>query len=342
MAYERRDFAGAAGATTLAIPIDDAVDTFTVTSASGWPTGGSGSFFAVLISGATVEKILVTTRAGTTFYGVTRGAEGTSAASFPVGATVRHITSKTDWDEINYWVAELAAAATAANDLIIADGDNSLSRIAKGSNSTALTVNSGGTLGYSTITNAMVDSVAGLSVSKLESVSNQRFLGNITGGSAVPAALTVAQMQAALEIEAYPWTVVRKSSDQAKSLDVLVDYDDDLTFTAASGTPYQFVLSIVFTSTDGLNIQIQVGESAATSCWHTFYRDQGTNVLTHTAGSGATNVGSRSLSNGMAMIVQGWHVGAGGTFGLQWAQGNSGASPTTVKAGSLLSYRALS
>jgi hypothetical protein len=38
-------------------------------------------------------------------------------------------------------------------------------------------------------------------------------------------------------------------------------------------------------------------------------------------------------------IATGGHVGGGGTFNIKWVQGTTNASPTIVRAGSVLRYR---
>jgi hypothetical protein len=159
MPYTRKDYAGGAADTTLNTGISNADTTITLAAATGWPSGTNGPFVIVINPGtSSEEKVLIQSRSGTSLTVATsgRGYDGTTAASHSVGATVRHSISAVDFDEANYWVTELAAAATAANDLIIADGNDSLSRIAKGSNSTVLAVDSGGTLGYTTVTSAMI------------------------------------------------------------------------------------------------------------------------------------------------------------------------------------------
>jgi hypothetical protein len=157
MAYSRKDYAGGASSTTLTGGINSTDTTLTISSYSGWPTGANGAFAVVVDAGtANEEKMLCTSRSTGTITIQTRGHDGTTSSAHLTGASIKHCITATDLDEANYWVAELAAAANAANDVIIADADNSLSRIAKGSNNTVLGVNSGGTLGYTTITSAMI------------------------------------------------------------------------------------------------------------------------------------------------------------------------------------------
>lgn len=159
MAYERRDYAGGAAETTITAGINASDTTITIASASGWPSGTNGPFAVVIDDGtANEEKVLIQSRTGTTLTVASsgRGYDGTSAASHSLGATIKHCLTAKDFDEANYWVAELAGAVNAAGDLIVGDGADSVTRLAKGANSTVLAVDSGGTLGWVTVTSAMI------------------------------------------------------------------------------------------------------------------------------------------------------------------------------------------
>lgn len=157
MAYNRRDYAGAAAATTLTSGINSSDTTLSIAAYAGWPTGANGPFAVVINAGtASEEKVLCTSRSNGTITVSQRAYDGTTASAHLSGATIKHCITAVDFDEANYWVAELATAAAAANDLIIADSNDSLSKISKGSNSTVLAVDSGGTLGYTTVTSAMI------------------------------------------------------------------------------------------------------------------------------------------------------------------------------------------
>lgn len=72
--------------TTLSVAITTTNETsISVTSATGFPALAQ---FRVLIDS---ELMVVTAGAGTTTWTVTRGAEGTTAATHPSGATVTHV-----------------------------------------------------------------------------------------------------------------------------------------------------------------------------------------------------------------------------------------------------------
>ena len=162
MAYSRRDIRGGAVETTLSGAITGSPASFAITSFTGWPDGSTGNFIVAIDrpvdgqSNANFEKILCSTRSSGTVNIVTRGYDGTSAHNHSNGARVEHSFGAIDFDEANYWVAELAGAADTAGDLVVADGADSLTKLAKGSNSRILAVDSGGTLGYTQATSAMI------------------------------------------------------------------------------------------------------------------------------------------------------------------------------------------
>jgi hypothetical protein len=129
MAYERRSFSETAIDTTLTGTINDSAASFSIVDYSGWPTGSGGKFFARIES----ETVLVTTNTAGTMSGVSRGQNGTTAAAHSAGVAVTHVATKLDYDEANYAVSEVVGKVTAVGDLLIADGVNSLDRLAKGS-----------------------------------------------------------------------------------------------------------------------------------------------------------------------------------------------------------------
>jgi hypothetical protein len=133
--YGRRDFAGAAAATTLASSISSGDSTLVLTSATGWPSGTNGDFFVVLDRGtANEEKVLCASRTGTSITVQTdgRGSDGTSAVAHASGATIEHSFAARDFDEANLAVAKTLGTVTTAGDLLVADGANSLVRLARG------------------------------------------------------------------------------------------------------------------------------------------------------------------------------------------------------------------
>lgn len=139
------DHSGAAPETTLASGISNADTSITVVSATGWPSPSGGSLaWAVLDPGsAAEEKVTFSGRTSNTLTGVTRGLDGTSAASHAATVTVRHTLSAVELEEANAAVRNTIGLVVAAEDLIVGSGANSMKRLAKGSNGTLLSVVAG-------------------------------------------------------------------------------------------------------------------------------------------------------------------------------------------------------
>jgi len=98
----REEYAGGAVTTTLASGIGTSDTSFTIADATGWPTGATGKFVVTLgRNTATQEKVLCTTRSGTTVTGVTRGHDGTSAQSHSAGAVAEHTISAAKIDDLD-------------------------------------------------------------------------------------------------------------------------------------------------------------------------------------------------------------------------------------------------
>ena len=95
----RRQYLGAATPTTIVNPITNTDVSITLTNATNWPTG---SFSLVIDPGlAGEEKILATSRTGTTVNLTTRGYDGTTAAAHVAGAIVYPVPTAIDFDEAN-------------------------------------------------------------------------------------------------------------------------------------------------------------------------------------------------------------------------------------------------
>jgi microcystin-dependent protein len=184
MPNNRRDYAGAAATSALANAITMSDTVITLTATSGWPTGTNGPFAIVIDEGtAAEEKVLVTSRSGTTLTISQRGYDGTTASAHSTGASVKHCFTAIDADEANYWAAELAGAANASGDLILADGPDSLTGLAKGANSTLLQIDSGGTIKWGTAQTAMIADNAITAAKIATAVAGDGLTGG--GGSAL-------------------------------------------------------------------------------------------------------------------------------------------------------------
>ena len=140
MAYAtRRSYAGAAPACTLTNSIT-AGDTSALLTGdvTNWTTTASGPFFMVIDPGlSTEEKVLVGSRTGSSLSSITRGQDGTTAASHAAGATAYPVFTATDADQAN----AVAATLTTKGDLLVTTG-SVLNRLAVGTNTHVLTADS--------------------------------------------------------------------------------------------------------------------------------------------------------------------------------------------------------
>lgn len=146
----------------------------------------------------------------------------------------------------------------------------------------------------------------------------------------------------------YEWTVVYKAADESVTSSTTVQVDDELKFTATSGSIYEIEMFIVYVSAAGggtPDFKYQLYEDAtARGAWSAFATENFSAADTATGGTALTGSGATPASAGTATTnrvvrLQSWHVGGGGTFALYWAQNTSDANATTVKAGSVLRYR---
>lgn len=132
----RREYQGAAVPTTITSSITNSATSLTLTASTGWPTG---VFSAVIDPGlAGEEKILCTSRSGTTVTITTRGYDGTAAASHNAGATIYPVPTAVDFDEAN----ALINTPTTKGDILAATGAGAMARTAVGANATVLTADS--------------------------------------------------------------------------------------------------------------------------------------------------------------------------------------------------------
>jgi hypothetical protein len=145
MAYAaRRSYAGAAPACTLTNAITSSDTSALLTGdVTNWNNTASGSFFMVIDPGlSTEEKVLVGSRSGSSLSSITRGVDGTTAASHNAGATCYPVFTATDADQAN----AVAAALTTKGDLLVTTG-SALNRLAVGTNDFSLLADSAATNG---------------------------------------------------------------------------------------------------------------------------------------------------------------------------------------------------
>lgn len=139
--YIRKEFLGGAPARTLASSITNVATSLTLSSGTSWPTGTPAKFVAVIDRGtANEEKVLITTRSGTSCTGVQRGYDGTTASAHNAGATIEHCVDGYTLNQLS----AMANAPTSQYDLVMRGATaNAWSRIGVGSNGQALVVSGG-------------------------------------------------------------------------------------------------------------------------------------------------------------------------------------------------------
>jgi hypothetical protein len=133
----RREYKGAAAASTLNGAFNEGATSVSVTAATGWPT--AGPFYAVVDPGtATEEKILVSVITGTALSSITRGVDGTGDVDHSDGAVIYPVFTAIDADEANQLTSTYANQGG-----LVYLGDPSFTQLSIGTAGQVLKVNSG-------------------------------------------------------------------------------------------------------------------------------------------------------------------------------------------------------
>ena len=127
-AFTRRQYAGAAPATTITAGINTSDTTCSLASVTGWPSTASVPFYVVIDPGTSAEEKCSATISGTTLT-LTRAQDDTAASSHSAGATIYPVFTANDADEAN----ELVAKLTTKGDLLVTTG-SVLNRLGVGTN----------------------------------------------------------------------------------------------------------------------------------------------------------------------------------------------------------------
>ena len=140
----RRSYAGAAPACTLTNAITSGDTSALLTGdVTNWNNTASGGFYMVIDPGlSTEEKVFIGSRSGSSLSSITRGVDGTTAASHNAGATCYPVFTAVDADQAN----KVASTLTTKGDLLATDG-SALNRLAVGTNGQALVADSSATNG---------------------------------------------------------------------------------------------------------------------------------------------------------------------------------------------------
>ena len=214
MAYAaRRSYAGAAPACTLTNAITSGDTSALLTGdVTNWNNTANGAFYMVIDPGlSTEEKVLVGSRSGSSLSSITRGVDGTTAASHNAGATCYPVFTAVDADQAN----AVAAALTTKGDLLATDG-SALNRLGVGTNDYALLADSSATNGVA--------------------------WGQVPAAGLASDAVTTAKI---LDSNVTTDKIADNAVTQAKLADRVVGSAelDNLTLNAQTGTTYTLVLT---------------------------------------------------------------------------------------------------
>jgi hypothetical protein len=156
---------------------------------------------------------------------------------------------------------------------------------------------------------------------------------------------TIATMILVARADAAGYTVVTKAADESVVSSTVDQNDDELFFTATSGTNYEVDVGLRFASPVGgttPDLKLDVGEDAAN---RGFCFGVGMRASDSTA-SGLVGFTDQTATWGFATPGSGDRIaelrciqlGGGGTFRVRWSQNTSNAGATIVRAGSYLRY----
>ena len=140
-AYTRRQYAGAAAATTITAGISTVDTTCTLAATTGFPAAAGVPFYVVIDPGTSSEEKCSATISGSTLT-LTRAQDDTTASSHSAGATIYPVFTANDADEAN----ELVAKLTTKGDLLVTSG-SVLNRLGVGGNGSILNADSTATNG---------------------------------------------------------------------------------------------------------------------------------------------------------------------------------------------------
>ena len=140
-AFTRRQYAGAAAATTITAGINTTDTTCSLASTTGFPSAAGVPFYVVIDPGTSAEEKCSATISGSTLT-LTRAQDDTSASSHSSGATIYPVFTANDADEAN----EIVSKLTTKGDLLVTTG-SALNRLGVGTNYQVLGADSAATNG---------------------------------------------------------------------------------------------------------------------------------------------------------------------------------------------------
>ena len=133
-AVTRRQYKGAAAATTTTNALGVGDTSVTLTATTGWPSTPAVPFYVVIDPGTSSEEKCSATISGSTLT-LTRAQDDTTAAVHSSGATIYPVFSADDADEAN----QFASTMTTRGDLLTMGTGPTVARIGIGTNGYVLT-----------------------------------------------------------------------------------------------------------------------------------------------------------------------------------------------------------
>lgn len=287
-AFSRRQFAGAAVATTITASINSTDTTCSLAATTGWPSSAGVSFYVVIDPGTSVEEKCLATISGSTLT-LTRGQDDTTAANHSSGATIYPVFTANDADEAN----ELVSKLTTKGDLLVTTG-SALNRLAVGTNDYVLKADSAATNGVAW------GQVAAAGIAS-DAVTTAKILdANVTAAKLATDAVTTAKIQ-------------DNAVTQAKLADRVIGSSeyDSLTLNAQTGTTYTLVLAdahklVTLSNASAITLTVPPNSSVAFETGDQVNLLQlGAGQVTVAAGSGVTlrAQGSKVKLNGQYAIA---------------------------------------
>ena len=135
-AVTRRQYKGAAAATTTTNALGVGDTSVTLTATTGWPSTPAVPFFVVIDPGTSSEEKCSATISGSTLT-LVRAQDDTTASTHTSGATIYPVFTADEADEANLF----ASTMTTRGDLLTMGTGPTVARIAIGTNGYVLTSN---------------------------------------------------------------------------------------------------------------------------------------------------------------------------------------------------------
>ena len=277
-AFTRRQYKGAAVATTTTNSLNTSDTSVTIASNTGWPSSAGVPFYVVIDPGTSAEEKCSATISGTTLT-LTRAQDDTTASNHTSGATIYPVFTANDADEAN----ELVSKLTTKGDLLATDG-SALNRLAVGTNDYALLADSSATNGFA--------------------------------WKQIPAAGIATDAVITAKIQDGAVTAAKLASDsvtQAKIADRAVGSAEltNLTLNAQTGTTYTLVLSdaqkfLTLSNASAITLTVPPNSSVAfTTGDQVNLMQLGAGQVTIAAGSGVTirSAGSKLKTNAQYAVA---------------------------------------